>query len=467
MIFPLMLFNSLDRKAYGNRIFDPVISELISLESNGITFQDRTIYFVLSVCVGDNKGINSMLGFTESFSSNYWCRFCTLKKDILQKSLTESPSYLRDKRNYEIHLKSKSSKETGIVSECNFNVLRDFHAVENYSVDVMHDIFEGILNLEISLIILSYIRTEKYFTIDDINNRINFFDYGHIHNLNRPPQLCLDNLKTLKIRYSASEMMVFSKYLGIIIGDWIPENDSKWELFKILMEIIKIILSDSISNSMISQLEILITEHHKMFVEIFQLPLRPKHHLMLHYPRVIRNIGPLTQVWSMRFESKHKVFKEIARSTKSRTNICLSILKRYTLKQKTDFETFNISQKIKSFGPKIQNYSQMFKKLLNEDKDVEFYKWISFCNVIIKANVVLEIGHNGEYTQYGLVEEIGFSKANSKVYVFLKKMNTLYYDCNRFCDIVELINEKQAIILTHGFIKTYNLIHFNSLNMVL
>lgn len=37
--------------------------------------------------------------------------------------------------------------------------------------------------------------------------------------------------------------------------------------------------------------------------------LRPKHHYIEHYPHLIKKFGPLTDVWTMRFEGKHKFFK--------------------------------------------------------------------------------------------------------------------------------------------------------------
>lgn len=63
----------------------------------------------------------------------------------------------------------------------------------------------------------------------------------------------------------------------------------------------------------------LIVEHHSLFKELYpHKNLIPKHHYMLHYPRCIRKIGPLVHVWSMRFEAKHKFFKNsIKNITKS------------------------------------------------------------------------------------------------------------------------------------------------------
>jgi len=39
---------------------------------------------------------------------------------------------------------------TGIKETCAFNILQSFHAVENYSVDIMHDLLEGVCVYEVS-----------------------------------------------------------------------------------------------------------------------------------------------------------------------------------------------------------------------------------------------------------------------------------------------------------------------------
>ena len=38
------------------------------------------LYFELGLILGDNLGIHSITGFTESFSSNLCCRICTVAK---------------------------------------------------------------------------------------------------------------------------------------------------------------------------------------------------------------------------------------------------------------------------------------------------------------------------------------------------------------------------------------------------
>lgn len=57
---------------------------------------------------------------------------------------------------------------------------------------------------------------------------------------------------------------------------------------------------------------------------------------MVHYPLIIKNVGPLSIFWSMRFEVKHKELKETANSIPSRKNITLTL----AIKQQLQFADF-------------------------------------------------------------------------------------------------------------------------------
>lgn len=71
-------------------------------------------------------------------------------------------------------------------------------------------------------------------------------------------------------------------------------------------------------------LQTLIKEHHELFQSVFKTELSPKMHFMVHYPRIMRSIGPLCYVSSMRYESFHKIFKNIIKNNNCRKNITAS-----------------------------------------------------------------------------------------------------------------------------------------------
>ena len=63
---------------------DLEIEQIQNLQTNGITInvdgKERTIFFILTHIVGDNLGLNNILGFSKSFNAHYCCRVCTVEK---------------------------------------------------------------------------------------------------------------------------------------------------------------------------------------------------------------------------------------------------------------------------------------------------------------------------------------------------------------------------------------------------
>lgn len=58
------------------------------------------MYFTLLLILGDNLGLNSILGFDESFQANYFCRFCKTHKNETRYQTIEDKKSLRNLNNY-------------------------------------------------------------------------------------------------------------------------------------------------------------------------------------------------------------------------------------------------------------------------------------------------------------------------------------------------------------------------------
>lgn len=111
-MFLAQLLYASDRSTCGNRkAFNSVLEELRFLETNGITLTLANghvqVYLCLYGVLGDNLGLNSVLGFTETFNSAYFCRKCRSSKMETQVSISENESFLRTKQNYEEDALSK------------------------------------------------------------------------------------------------------------------------------------------------------------------------------------------------------------------------------------------------------------------------------------------------------------------------------------------------------------------------
>lgn len=105
-----------------------------------------------------------------------------------------------------------------------------------------------------------------------------------------------------KLRLYASEMATFCHYFSLIVGYLIPEGNPVWDFFCNLLQIIDMLMSNFFKLEMINRLEDLIESHNQKYIQLFDYNLKPKFHLLLHYPRIIQQSGPPRQMWSFRFE---------------------------------------------------------------------------------------------------------------------------------------------------------------------
>lgn len=153
-IFIAALFKSKDVKNCGNDIsFYKLIDIFNDIESNGIEIVTRNgkqkVYFCLGLIVGDNLALNSVLGFSRSFSSSYFCRLCKIEKTESKVKCEEDCSILRNLTNYNDDLNLNSPEKTGIGENSIFNKINKFHVVENFYADLLHDVLEGVLKYDL------------------------------------------------------------------------------------------------------------------------------------------------------------------------------------------------------------------------------------------------------------------------------------------------------------------------------
>jgi hypothetical protein len=116
---------------------------------------------------------------------------------------------------------------------CVFHQLPNFHVSQNMSLDLMHDVLEGILRYDMAHILNYLINTKKYFNLDNINKRIQHFKFCEVDTGNPIPQIRADHIKKKHIIMSASEMLAFVSYFGILVGDLVPEDDECWQLYTV------------------------------------------------------------------------------------------------------------------------------------------------------------------------------------------------------------------------------------------
>lgn len=157
-----------------------------------------------------------------------------------------------------------------------------------------------------------------------------FFD-NLSSNKNIPPNLSCESIKNGIIIVSASEMKFLIENLNFIIDDLIPRNNCMWKLYLILSEILHIVTISAITLENIEGFKSLTSEYIKLHLKLFKMPLKIKHHHLVHYPKLMKKFGPLSNMSSIRYEAKHKQLKENSKVITSRKNACYALSVKHQL----------------------------------------------------------------------------------------------------------------------------------------
>lgn len=104
---------------------------------------------------------------------------------------TEEQYHLRTRVSHNRHCQLVEDDATlsttyGVKRTSLLNQSRYFHEADGLDLDIMHDQLEGVLPLEIKLLLQEYISVEKYLSLDILNRRIADFGYPLIDVSNKP-----------------------------------------------------------------------------------------------------------------------------------------------------------------------------------------------------------------------------------------------------------------------------------------
>lgn len=446
-IFLAGLLKSKDLKNFGNNYsLYKLIEEFRMLEEEGIKIQlhdGRTekIYFSMSLIVGDNLGLNGILGFSKSFNCTFYCRLCKRSIEQMRGDCKEHENKFRNKKNYEDDVKivpeTLRIKKSGVKEDSIFNSLPNFHVTENFSFDIMHDLLEGVCHYDISKSLLYFIE-KKFFTLDTFNYRMQLFNYQELHIGNRPSSINIKDLEAKHFKMTSSEMLTFCYLFTLFIGDLVPKTDSVWKCLGILFDIMDASFSHTIDDLTLIALQSLVTQHNRNYVELFHDTLKPKHHFMLHYVTTIRQSGPLKHLWSMRFEAKHQELKSFANNTKSRRNIsytiCIKSALRFSnfitedfLKKDFYFNDCGNILKIDS-KPYFTDLVNMFA--LNKNSSILFHNTCIFKGTLYKRGFFLSFLLSLKLELYEIID---FFNIGDDCILTLQPYNIVKYDDHFKC----------------------------------
>lgn len=364
-ILNAMLFHTKYVKVLNyNIIFKPFVQKLQRLQTHGIELNlprgKVKLYFALGSMLGDNKGLNALLGFVSSFVGNFCCRLCVMGRDERRFCGVENKELLRNKQNYDEDVKTNNFSKTGIKFESVFNQLEYYHVTDNKVSDIMHDEYEGVCAVSMTHIVKHYTEGNKArniepaFSLDELNDRIAKFKFHP--SLNRPPKISKERLAdpgSVNIKMSSAEMWTFVMHFGVLVGDLIPNKkaDDVWQYYLSLREIVSLTSAPAIPKVLLPCLEEMNKSHNETFVQLFSQNLKFKPHVLTHAKTVIESSGPFKGLWCMRMESQNFEVKKSSSSSKNTRNLPHTAAIRQQLKATDFFVSNSVFENTLTTGP--------------------------------------------------------------------------------------------------------------------
>lgn len=437
-IFKASFIDSKDLKRVGNEhMLHQLVDELIYLEEHGIEICTSegpiTIYLVLGLILGDNLGLNTILGYNRSFNAKHFCRACKMSKIETQSCVEEITHLLRTKENFENDRNIMDPTITGIKENCVFDTLDSFHVTHNFCFDIMHDLFEGMCEYDVCQILKAIIDDPNVnLTLDDVNNRKRLFPYGELEINNSSNDLSYKRIETYNLDMTASEIWSFVHFLPLMIGDLIEHSNKHWILLCSLIRVMDGCLLSKYTPADLLKLKTDIKQHHTLYVELYGNTLKPKHHFVLHYPTAIKMCGPLKYFWCMRLEAEHKNIKNYCKNITSRMNLALSCCKKACLQFSNFILNFKEHNDYDDIDFEYMNLTEMeiFSNIRNPHEfnfeHIQFSKSVNYRNNLYKTNYYLTIKKDFANI-ISLYKITGMLKLNKIIFAMVNEVNVLNF----------------------------------------
>lgn len=449
------------KKFHYETVLEPLLKDLKTLEEEGIFVLQlgKNIRGTVFCVSADNLGAHSLGGLVENFSGHYICRFCVGEhSDYQQKEVRSGAFPPRTKENYDLHVNSVKENPAlvhyrGVKKGCPITEkLSHFHFVTGYPPDVLHDLFEGIIPVELALCLDLFIR-KKYFTLTELNTSITTFPYKWTDKTDQPQPIPTNLASRKSIGGNAHENWALLRLLPFIIGSKIPQGDPAWQVLMSLKGITELVVSPKFTEESICYLDTLISEHRHRLLEVFpEQKLLPKHHFVEHYPELIRGFGPLVSLWTMRFEAKHSFFKRVVGNTYSFRNVLLSLASKHQrmmayYSQENALKSATCVTKISSVPLEILDLGiqQSFKNVYPAQTSVNLTNAVIHHGTKYAAGMVLPYGSTGGQPDFVQISQIAIVDDNLS---FIVKLFKGCYDGHYGAYVLEYTGN--MTLLQHG-----------------
>jgi len=337
-MFLLALCRSVDIQKYGfSKIAMHFNEEMQVLETSGITVDGHPhkMRGALTFIAGDNLNSHMIGDFNACFSPNvlYPCRFCLTTNSELQEIVSVDEMCLRTLQSYDQHASVLATNPGqlscfGIRFTSSF-ISGSFLVIDGLPPDIMHDLLEGVVPFEMSLI-LKYCISKGYFTLEELNSILASWKYGPLDKENKPVPISPTFVDAIK--QNAGRMWCLLRLFPLMVAHKIPVGDKYWQFFLQLKDIVELVFAPRLAVGHILMLQTKVQDHLHLYCELFpDKLLKPKQHYMLHYANCMFMFGPLRTCWCMRFESKHYYFARLMRVVNNYKHACKTLAERHQM----------------------------------------------------------------------------------------------------------------------------------------
>ena len=121
----------------------------------------------------------SLCGEIKAAELNFYLKFSEDQFVLRTKDMYNRHAHL-------VHQDPTLATTYGIKRKSILNELSYFNVVEGLDADIMHDQLEGVLPLQVKLMLKLFIHKDKYFTLEVVNSRIEKFNYRFSDSSNKP-----------------------------------------------------------------------------------------------------------------------------------------------------------------------------------------------------------------------------------------------------------------------------------------
>nr|XP_029713732.1 uncharacterized protein LOC115257890 [Aedes albopictus] len=449
-VFPLMYCTTIDAKKHGyNKLLKPLINDLKKLEEGVTVFygnESYTIRAVVTMFCGDTLAVHEIFGLLGPMA-NFFCRVCTIQRPAFHQNPFENFP-LRTKEWYDQNMDLVKSgaitpSECGLrPGGCILNELRNFHTTENFALDTMHDIAEGLVPLTVQLVLSHYYKKKELgITAGYINQRIHSFAYGYIDKNNRPSANFTNEMLSKpaahKLKQTAAQNLLLLRAFPFLFGHKVSANCEYMNMIGHLINITRILMSTIVSEHMLASLEEHIRLYEELFYSKFKRRINKNHHLD-HYVLCIKKSGNMKQFNCLVFEQKNKPAKNQSSTCRNFKNICKSLAQRQCFKMIVDILDNPFRDKTSYHGGKIVLREQSRSQRFLDETLVQVFipKSVTINGIDFRPNLLVCIRNyeNEYYPTYGIINEIVV--INSKIHFLLKLCKTKTY--NTFLEAYEV-----------------------------